>query len=85
LTFIRASGHVDRFTDLMVKDLKTHDYMRADHLLEEHLSKLMAQKNVPSHLLAEYESVISKVEPFLFFLSFFLKKRIIITQNFKLD
>ena len=30
----RASGHVDRFTDIMVKDSKTGDCFRADHLLE---------------------------------------------------
>lgn len=30
----RASGHVDRFTDIMVKDKKTGDCFRADHLLE---------------------------------------------------
>ncbi len=31
---IRASGHVDRFTDLMVRDEKTSDCFRADKLLE---------------------------------------------------
>ena len=30
----RASGHVDRFADCMVKDVKTGDCFRADHLLE---------------------------------------------------
>jgi glycyl-tRNA synthetase len=30
----RTSGHVDRFTDLMVKDTVTGDCLRADHLLE---------------------------------------------------
>lgn len=30
----RASGHVDRFSDIMVKDAKTGDCFRADHLLE---------------------------------------------------
>ena len=32
--FNRASGHVDRFTDVMVRDVKTGDCYRADHLLE---------------------------------------------------
>lgn len=31
----RASGHVDRFTDVMVKDVKNGDCIRADHLLED--------------------------------------------------
>ena len=33
----RASGHVDRFADCMVKDVKTGDCYRADHLLEGEL------------------------------------------------
>ena len=32
---LRASGHVDRFTDLMVKDVVTGDCYRGDKLLEE--------------------------------------------------
>lgn len=31
---LKASGHVDRFNDLMVKDVKTLDCFRADHLLK---------------------------------------------------
>eukprot|EP00951_Prasinocladus_malaysianus_P011440 scaffold84453_cov20-Prasinocladus_malaysianus.AAC.1 len=31
---LKASGHVERFTDFMVTDLKTGDCHRADHLLE---------------------------------------------------
>ena len=31
---LKSSGHVDRFTDVMVKDMKTGDCHRADHLLE---------------------------------------------------
>ena len=31
---LRASGHVERFTDFMVTDLETGDCHRADHLLE---------------------------------------------------
>lgn len=31
---LQASGHVERFTDMMVKDVKTGDCYRADHLLE---------------------------------------------------
>ena len=30
----RASGHVERFADYMVKDVKTGDCYRADHILE---------------------------------------------------
>ncbi len=38
---LKASGHVDRFTDLMVKDEKTADCFRADKLLEAHIDKLL--------------------------------------------
>ena len=31
---LKASGHVDRFNDLMTKDVKTLDCFRADHLLK---------------------------------------------------
>jgi glycyl-tRNA synthetase len=30
----RASGHVARFADFMIKDVQTGDCFRADHLLE---------------------------------------------------
>eukprot|EP00735_Rhodelphis_limneticus_P001274 TRINITY_DN1185_c0_g1::TRINITY_DN1185_c0_g1_i1::g.17372::m.17372 TRINITY_DN1185_c0_g1::TRINITY_DN1185_c0_g1_i1::g.17372 ORF type:complete len:717 (+),score=295.00,sp/Q9CZD3/GARS_MOUSE/51.73/0.0,tRNA-synt_2b/PF00587.20/8.9e-57,HGTP_anticodon/PF03129.15/3.3e+03,HGTP_anticodon/PF03129.15/2e+03,HGTP_anticodon/PF03129.15/1.2e-22,WHEP-TRS/PF00458.15/4.4e-12,WHEP-TRS/PF00458.15/2.9e+03 TRINITY_DN1185_c0_g1_i1:297-2153(+) len=36
---LRASGHVDKFTDFMVKDVKTSDPYRADHLLIDFLEK----------------------------------------------
>ena len=38
---LKASGHVERFTDLMVKDVKTGECSRADHLLEDKLEKLL--------------------------------------------
>ena len=31
---LKASGHVDRFTDWMVRDVKTSECFRADHLVE---------------------------------------------------
>ena len=31
---LKASGHVDRFNDLMMKDVKTLECFRADHLLK---------------------------------------------------
>ena len=32
--FLRASGHVARFADFMVKDMKSGECFRADHLIE---------------------------------------------------
>lgn len=39
--FPRTSGHVDKFADYMVKDVKNGECFRADHLLkgEEFLAK----------------------------------------------
>lgn len=33
-TFPRTSGHVDKFADYMVKDVKNGECFRADHLLK---------------------------------------------------
>lgn len=41
---LKTSGHVDRFTDLMVKDLETGDCFRADKLLEDAIDDLL-EKN----------------------------------------
>ena len=41
---LKASGHVDRFTDFMVTDVVTHDCHRADHLLKAALEAVQADK-----------------------------------------
>lgn len=38
---LKASGHVDKFTDLMVKDEKLGSCFRADHLLKDFLTKAL--------------------------------------------
>lgn len=59
---LKASGHVDRFADFMVKDVKTGDCFRADHLLEGHLEKLLADKKMDAEKRKEYESVIGQID-----------------------
>ena len=44
---LQASGHVERFTDLMVTDALTGEPYRADHLLEHHLEALLEDKKKP--------------------------------------
>lgn len=44
---LKASGHVDRFTDFMVKDAKTGECYRADHLLENALEAALEDKKNP--------------------------------------
>lgn len=41
---LKASGHVDRFEDFMVRDVKTGECHRADKLLENHIEKVVAKK-----------------------------------------
>ena len=52
---LKASGHVERFTDFMVTDAKTGDCHRADHLLKGHLEALLEDKKAP--LSAEKQQV----------------------------
>ncbi|RLN48055.1 hypothetical protein BBJ28_00011781 [Nothophytophthora sp. Chile5] len=40
---LKTSGHVDRFTDLMVKCLKSGECYRADKLLEDHVENLLSK------------------------------------------
>ena len=41
---LKASGHVDKFADLMVKDLKNGECFRLDHLIKAHLEKVKSEK-----------------------------------------
>ncbi|CAL8135036.1 unnamed protein product [Orchesella dallaii] len=41
---LKASGHVDRFADLMVKDSKTGECFRLDHLIKATVEKLQKEK-----------------------------------------
>ena len=43
-TVLKTSGHVDKFEDFMVKDLKNGVCYRADKLLEEHVEKVLKKK-----------------------------------------
>ena len=45
---LQTSGHVDKFTDQMVKDLETGECKRADHLLEDFIDELIEKSpNMP--------------------------------------
>lgn len=61
---LKASGHVDRFADVMVKDLKTGDCFRLDHLIKAHFEKLMADKKTTDEQKKEYDSVITRLDGF---------------------
>ncbi|OII77189.1 glycyl-tRNA synthetase [Cryptosporidium andersoni] len=42
---LKASGHVDRFTDFMITDTKTNDYYRADKVLEEYAANRLSKNS----------------------------------------
>lgn len=41
---LKTSGHVEKFADFMVKDIKTGLCHRADKLIEEHVEKVISKK-----------------------------------------
>ncbi|XP_037933813.1 glycine--tRNA ligase [Teleopsis dalmanni] len=59
---LKASGHVDRFADLMVKDTKTGECFRLDHLIKNALEKLSKEKNATAELKAECEDSVIKLD-----------------------
>ncbi|AWP20605.1 Glycyl-tRNA synthetase [Scophthalmus maximus] len=59
---LKTSGHVDKFADYMVKDVKNGECFRADHLLKAHLQKLMSDKKCAAEKKAEMEEVITQMD-----------------------
>ncbi|UJR15719.1 hypothetical protein I4U23_002654 [Adineta vaga] len=58
---LKVSGHVDRFTDFMIKDIKTGECFRADHLIEGHLEKLLQTKEISD----EQKTTIERLLPLI--------------------
>lgn len=61
---LKASGHVDRFTDFMVKDKKTGDFYRADHLLEDRVEKRMKEAGVSEAEKKECEMILAQLDDY---------------------
>jgi len=62
---LEASGHVERFNDLMVKDLKdTEKFYRADKLLEEEMDKRMAEPGLTKEQQDELQRTQSLAESY---------------------
>ncbi|KAE9453603.1 hypothetical protein C3L33_14504, partial [Rhododendron williamsianum] len=62
---LKASGHVDKFTDLMVKDEKTGTCYRADHLLKDFCKeKLEKDPKITEEKAAEFKHVIAVLDEF---------------------
>ncbi|XP_074573388.1 glycine--tRNA ligase, mitochondrial 1-like [Curcuma longa] len=62
---LKASGHVDKFTDLMVKDEKTGTCYRADHLLKDYCKeKLEKDLTLSAEKAAELKHVLAMLDDF---------------------
>ncbi|XP_068437773.1 glycine--tRNA ligase [Clinocottus analis] len=59
---LKTSGHVDKFADYMVKDAKTGECYRADHLLKAHLKKLMSDEKCSAEKVTEMEDTITQMD-----------------------
>jgi glycyl-tRNA synthetase len=59
---LRASGHLAKFSDVMVRDSKTNESYRVDHLLKSELEKLIKDKNGANKLVAELKDILKKIE-----------------------
>lgn len=59
---LRASGHVERFADLMVKDVKSGDCFRLDHLIKSHLEKVISDKKTNENVSRECENIITTLD-----------------------
>eukprot|EP00048_Salpingoeca_helianthica_P015207 m.225618 g.225618 ORF g.225618 m.225618 type:complete len:669 (-) comp16741_c0_seq1:134-2140(-) len=59
---LKSSGHVDRFTDVMVKDMKTGDCHRADHLLEDVLEARIADAKTTPEQKAEFKVMLAQID-----------------------
>ncbi|CAG5110020.1 Oidioi.mRNA.OKI2018_I69.chr2.g4471.t1.cds [Oikopleura dioica] len=61
---LEASGHAQRFADLMVKDLTNGDCFRADHLLEAAIEKALTDKTTSEELKADMRATSPLIEGF---------------------
>lgn len=62
---LKASGHVDRFNDFMVKDvLDESKFYRADKLLEEVMDKFLEEPGITEDKRTEYTSVRNQADAY---------------------
>lgn len=58
---LKTSGHVDKFSDFMVRDVKTNAPRRADKLIQESLQKMIAKSKKPEEI-AKFERISDDAE-----------------------
>uniref|UniRef100_A0A1I7XZL0 Glycine--tRNA ligase n=1 Tax=Steinernema glaseri TaxID=37863 RepID=A0A1I7XZL0_9BILA len=61
---LKASGHVERFADWMVKDVEKGDCHRADHLIKDFCEKQLQDAKTSEETRAGLTDVLAKLEGF---------------------
>lgn len=61
---LKASGHLDRFVDYMVKDVQTGECFRLDHLLKGHFEKIASESGADSKVTDQCSNIIAKVRKY---------------------
>lgn len=63
---LKTSGHVDKFEDFMVKDVKNGQCYRADKILEEHIEKVISKKGkkMKEEELRELETIRAQADSY---------------------
>ena len=61
---LKASGHVEKFDDIVIKDSKTGQIFRADKLLEELMDYLLQDKTLSDDLINEYKIIKAKADAY---------------------
>ncbi|XP_014260795.1 glycine--tRNA ligase [Cimex lectularius] len=59
---LKASGHVERFADLMVKDVKTGECFRLDHIIKASLEKLAGSKGTAQDVKEKIADILVKLD-----------------------
>ena len=60
--FFNFSGHVDKFADLMVKDVKNGECFRLDHLIKAQLEKAKSDKKATPEKKSRCDEIIVQLE-----------------------
>ncbi len=60
----QVSGHCAKFTDFMVRNPVTKAFYRADHLLEEHIDKMLADPKISSERHHELKLIAAQVDDY---------------------
>lgn len=61
---LRTSGHVEKFADLMVKDVETGECYRADKLLEDHIEHMLEDVTLPSTRRDELRKISAQADAY---------------------